>query len=106
MSDAYGVYQPLSRWGWQHRMVNHSGWFVDPDDRNVHTETIESAWAHLKRWLNQPGGVRNAHLEDAVAEYEFHRNYLRSQPRYRFWKMLRVIALYGNQARALLNLHF
>ena len=101
MSDAYSVYQPLSRWGWRHRMVNHSGWFVDTDDRNVHTETIEGAWSHCKRWLNKPGGTRNHDLADTVAEYEFWNNYMRSKRHvpFRIWKMLRVIAKHGMEAK-------
>lgn len=47
MWAAYGGIQRLSE-GFTHKWVNHSLNFVDPNDPLVHTQTIESTWAHVK----------------------------------------------------------
>ena len=32
-----------------HRVVNHDEGYVDPDDKTLHTNTIEGVWSLLKR---------------------------------------------------------
>ena len=53
MSDQWAPY--ISFFGnngsYNHNSVNHSQNFVSPTDNNVHTQTIESFWNILKRWL-------------------------------------------------------
>ena len=78
---------------------------MDVDDRSVHTNTIEGANSHIKRWLNTIGGTRDGDLADCCAEYEFHRNYImdKAQAPLRMWKMLRAIAKHGIEAKILVD---
>ena len=46
MTDEFRSYKPLKRGGWNHGVIDHSVEFVSGD---VHTNTIESFWAILKR---------------------------------------------------------
>lgn len=40
----------------QHRTINHSTHFVDPNDRSLHTQNIEALWSRLKNFLRQKQG--------------------------------------------------
>ena len=104
ISDSFSVYETLCEFGWRHRMVNHSARFVEIDNRQIHTETIEGLWKHMKDWMNTKGGTRGQHLQDTIDEWRFHHDYLSdSQHNFKFWKMLRVIALKGMSASILCN---
>ncbi|KFD48891.1 hypothetical protein M513_10254 [Trichuris suis] len=49
ISDYWGGYRRLSREDYTHLRVNHSINFVHPDDPEVHTQSVESLWAQVKR---------------------------------------------------------
>ena len=98
ISDNYVVYHTLRDMGWDHEMVNHSMEFVESWDRNVHTEGIEGTWMHVKRWLNHLGGTRDAHIQERLDEWRFHRDYM-TQREYNFWRFLVVIGKKGYQAK-------
>ncbi len=48
MTDEFRSYKPLKTNGWNHAVIDHSKEFVSGD---VHTNTIESFWAILKRGI-------------------------------------------------------
>lgn len=48
MSNGWAAYRNLSLNGYIHTVVNHSENFINPDDTNTHTQTIESRWSSLK----------------------------------------------------------
>ncbi len=50
MWPAYGGINNLPV-GYEHWSVNHSENFIDPDDRNIHTQTVERMWGCLKATL-------------------------------------------------------
>ena len=55
---------------------------------------------HVKRHLNGLGGTRDIFIQERLDEWRFHRDYLRHDSSdYNFWKMLRVIAATGYQAK-------
>ncbi|KFD63907.1 hypothetical protein M514_23898 [Trichuris suis] len=49
MTDCWAGYRSLSREDYTHLRVNHSINFVHPDDPEVHTQTVESLSAQVKR---------------------------------------------------------
>ena len=55
MSDGWAAYRTLKDEGYSHKVINHSEEFVDPDDRSVHTQTIERLWRDVKEWTKRPG---------------------------------------------------
>ena len=69
-TDAWRAYAGLGRLGYQHRVVNHSENFVDPEDSSVHTQNIERLWRDIKGWVRRPG-IRAAFLEQYLGRYLF-----------------------------------
>lgn len=63
------VYMDLKAEGFIHFSVNHSRNFVDPADRSVHTQSIESMWSRLKAFLRRQGLRNRVHLEEYIAEF-------------------------------------
>ena len=62
-TDRWRVYRRLPELGYGHRWVDHSKHYVDPTDKNLHTNRIEGFWNKFKRWLPQAG---NYNLEEYV----------------------------------------
>lgn len=40
-----------------HDTINHSVHFVDPEDPEIHTQSVESLWSHSKRALRKKNGI-------------------------------------------------
>ena len=51
------------------KMVNHSINFVDPSDRSIHTQKIESIWRVAKRKFKSMGGVDRKYLDSYLTEF-------------------------------------
>ena len=61
-------------------------------------------WQKLKQHLNAPGGTRTEEIVDRINEWKFKRDYLRTDTHdLNFWKMLRVIATCGYEAKILVD---
>lgn len=61
-SDEWGAYRLIQeRLGFEHKTVNHSACFVNPDN-GVHTQNIESYWAKHKHMLKSMKGIRRGKL--------------------------------------------
>jgi len=74
--DNARVYDNLhqgARGGWQHLTVNHSRNFVDPNNPNAHTNTVERMWREVKR--NIRGFGDDDHLGLYLCEYMYRRRY-------------------------------
>lgn len=50
-------------------MVNHSVNFVDPKDRSIHTQKIESIWRVAKRKFKSMRGVDRKYLDSYLTEF-------------------------------------
>ena len=57
------MWKPIILWKSIYRWVDHSKHYVDPTDKNLHTNRIEGFWNKFKRWLPQAG---NYNLEEYV----------------------------------------
>ena len=60
-TDGWRAYRRLPELGYSHKWVDHTKNYVDPNDRNVHTNRIEGLWNKFKKWLPQAG---NYNLEE------------------------------------------
>ena len=72
-SDGWAAYAGLPNIGYQHAVVNHTLWYVDPVT-GVHTQHIESRWNAIKRTLKEKCGVRREHLSAYLDEYMWKKN--------------------------------
>ena len=61
-SDEWGAYRLIQeKLGFEHKTVNHSACFVNPDN-GVHTQNIESYWAKHKHMLKSMKGIKRGRL--------------------------------------------
>ena len=66
----------LPEYGFEdHKTVNHSLNFVDPDDPETHTQNIEAFWSTFKRKLRSQGFKNHAAqgVDDHFGEYMYKR---------------------------------
>ena len=54
-SDQWKVYRNLNKYGYIHDVVNHSKNFVNPLNKQVHTQNIENNWRYLKQTFPKNG---------------------------------------------------
>lgn len=93
ISDGWASYARISQiqgQNYDHKVVNHSINFVDPNDPNVHTNSIEGLWAHMKKKLRDQFGTSNALFVSHMHEF-IYRNYHRIQKREFFNQFLLAI---------------
>ncbi|ODM88624.1 putative transposase-like protein [Orchesella cincta] len=79
MTDSARVYASLhqaSRGGFVHYAVNHRRNFVDPNDANIHTNTVERQWGLLKGMLT--GCMDEERLEMYLGEYVYRRQFFQA----------------------------
>ncbi|KAL3119189.1 hypothetical protein niasHT_003476 [Heterodera trifolii] len=69
---AYGGIQNMQQ-RYDHRWVNHRVFFVDPQDRQVHTQGIEATWGALKTSLRHLRGSNEEMLPTYLFQYMFRR---------------------------------
>jgi IS1 family transposase len=74
VSDGWASYDNLNAAGFNHKSVNHSINFVSPNDKEVHTQTIEGYWKHLRSFLNKNCSYKRKHLANFLNEFIFRRN--------------------------------
>ncbi|XP_058122853.1 uncharacterized protein LOC131293818 [Anopheles ziemanni] len=72
MTDCWRSYNGLSLHGFIHQSINHSQYFIHPEDPTVHTQNIENVWRWLKPFLREKGTNR-AGLMEYIREYEVKR---------------------------------
>lgn len=51
ITDELKTYNVLKNFGYTHKAVNHSKYFVQPDDKSIHINTIEGFWMHLRKYM-------------------------------------------------------
>ena len=54
-SDQWRAYSSVAEEGFRHRTINHSLNFVDPQDKEVHTQNIERLWLDIKQYIKRQG---------------------------------------------------
>lgn len=69
ISDKWKSYHNLDQHGYLHEYINHSRHFVDPLNQLVHTQTIESRWSSVKRFLRNKGTNISKNLHEYLFEY-------------------------------------
>lgn len=72
-TDEYPVYKTLAQYGYEHQACNHAQ--KQYAIGNIHTNTIEGFWSHLKRGVDGVyHHVSGKHLNKYVKEYEYRYN--------------------------------
>lgn len=70
ITDMWKGYNSIQQNGYIHSTVNHSINFVCPNDTSVHTQTIESHWAKIKRDMRRRiGRMSVSTFEAYLVEY-------------------------------------
>ena len=54
-SDQWRAYSTVAEEGYRHKTINHSLNFVDPEDKEVHTQNIERLWFDIKQYIKRQG---------------------------------------------------
>ena len=87
MTDEYKGYMQMNRI-MPHSVIRHSRWYVDGD---IHTNTIESFWALLKRGMfGQFHSVSKKHLQRYVDEFCYRYNMRDDDPAKAFYKTINL----------------
>lgn len=89
-TDEHGAYKPLNHIGYKHARVSHrQDEWVRGD---VHTNTIEGFWSHLKRGIKSThASVSKKHLQKYVDEFAFRYNN-REAPAEMFKRLVRQVS--------------
>lgn len=91
ITDQLKSYDLLKTFGYIHKKVNHSKHFVDPDDKNIHSNTIEGFWMHLRKYM--PNIKKDSELYTLYfLEFAFRKRYKDKL----FEKLLQVIKEHQN----------
>jgi hypothetical protein len=78
--------------GFIHLNVNHSYYFVDLVNREIHTQHVERVWRSLKESI--PKGIRKGDLVDYIYTFIYKRNLPTSQSLGRFDTLVNTINEY------------
>uniref|UniRef100_A0A914VW32 ISXO2-like transposase domain-containing protein n=1 Tax=Plectus sambesii TaxID=2011161 RepID=A0A914VW32_9BILA len=75
ITDQWGAYMGAQGFPanpqYTHVSVNHTLHFVDPNDRTIHTNTVEGFWSHSKQKFRKMRGTCDAHFDSYLAEFMF-----------------------------------
>lgn len=81
ISDGWAAYANIAQIGYgiyEHSVVIHQQHFVNPNDANVHTQTIENTWMRAKRKLKRQFGTSRALFPSYLHEFVY-RNRFRGE---------------------------
>ncbi len=75
-SDSWSAYSRIRNTdrNFIHRKVNHQLHFVDPEDRTLHTNSIESMWCQAKAHIKRMRGVSRSYLASYLIEFIWRNN--------------------------------
>ena len=76
-TDDFKGYTKLKKEVAKHNVVKHKEKsYVDKDDKNIHTQTIDGYWSHLKRSIRGTHtSVSRKYLQRYLNEHDFRRNH-------------------------------
>ena len=72
MTDGWAAYNEIGNYDggiYLNDVVIHQTNFVNPQDSDVHTQSVESMWRRAKRKLRQQGGTSVALFPSYLAEF-------------------------------------
>ncbi|EGT59201.1 hypothetical protein CAEBREN_31982 [Caenorhabditis brenneri] len=75
ITDGWSAYREINKMskGFKHHVINHNLHFVDPRNKKIHTQGIESSWGALKRSLKSRYGINDYMLKGHLFNYIFRR---------------------------------
>lgn len=74
VSDCWAAYNQIQLYGYDHKTVNHSRFFVDPVTR-VNTNRVENMWMRAKRRHKRESGTTRTHLVSYLYEFMWRQQY-------------------------------
>ena len=87
-SDGWKAYRKLPTIGYPHRWLDHSKYYVDPNDPTLNTNKIEGAWQKVKNFLPSSGAYN---LEQQIDCYLwFCQKKLANEDA--FWALVRLVS--------------
>jgi IS1 family transposase len=89
-TDEWRAYRALARFPmFRHRFVNHGANFVDPQDRTLHTQTIEGKNGQWKEWVRRRHGVIDQIIPDLILEFNWRERFgRRNVVFFNFWSQV------------------
>ena len=89
MTDEWRSYSSIEEWGdYRHFKINHSENFVQPKNKEVHTQNIESLWQKLKRRHKEEFGTSEIFLETYIADFSWRQEFGGDDCLYNFWRQI------------------
>lgn len=75
-TDEYNIYNKLTKWGYEHKTVNHGkGEYARDEDGDgfyeVHCNTQEGIWSLMRSWLRPHRGVSQEKLPFYIGFFEW-----------------------------------
>jgi transposase-like protein len=92
ITDGWRGYWGVGNNGFIHLSVNHSYYFVDPVNREIHTQHVERVWRSLKESI--PKGIRKGDLVDYMCTFIYKRDLPTSKLLSRFNSLVNTIKEY------------
>lgn len=71
ITDAWRGYNFLKNENYQHKIVNHSINFINPEDQNIHTQNVENLWKYVKKYFKKYYGNQKKNFKYFLFEYIF-----------------------------------
>jgi hypothetical protein len=75
ITDDWGGYKHLRDLGFNHFVIRHCDYFVDPQNPEIHTQNIENYWRCLRRFLAKKGTYTRRHIQAYLDEYIFRKRF-------------------------------
>ena len=78
MSDGWAAYNGIENIGggiYSHEVIIHEDNFVDPNNRRIHTQNVESMWARAKRVFKRNYGTSGNLFETYLSEFMWREKY-------------------------------
>jgi transposase-like protein len=73
---------------YEHRTINHSLFFVDPDDDQIHTQNVEGLWFRAKFYLRKKSGLKQEEFSTYLIKFLWE---YKIEKRFRFAKLLNLL---------------
>ena len=74
--------------GFDHVMVNHSENFVDPQNPDIHTQSIESLWQKFKMGHKKRYGTHESLFSTYLVDFVWRREFYGRDVMYHLWSQI------------------